>query len=170
MKFRTGNDRLLRNAAALCVSAGLVGFLISRMSSETLLNIIGNLSPSLLASAFGVYLLLNVARTFRVRLLLFGQSIPFLRLFCVTLIHNTLAQTLPFRSGEVSFPILVRRYGEVPLAHGTGALILARLVELLFVIAGGLFGVVSASGLLELQIGNRLTSVLIMGLVVLIVL
>ena len=170
MKFRIGTDRLFRNVAALCVSAGLVGFLISRMSFETLLSIIGNLSPSLLAGAFGVYLLLNVARTFRSRLLFFGQSIPFLQLFCVTFIHNTLAQTLPFRSGEVSFPILVRRYGEVPLAQGTGALILARLVELLFVVAGGLFGVVSASGFLELQIGNRLTNGLIMGLVVLIVL
>ena len=36
MKFRIGTDRLFRNVAALCVSAGLVGFLISRMSFETL--------------------------------------------------------------------------------------------------------------------------------------
>lgn len=62
----------------------------------------------------------------------------FLRLFRVTQVHNLLNIMLPLRAGETSFPLLMRSEFQVPLAHGTSALVVLRLLDLhaLFAAAG----------------------------------
>src|SRR5689334_5076424 len=47
----------------------------------------------------------------------------FLWLFRVTQVHNLLNIMLPLRTGETSFPLLMRSEFGVPLAHGTSALL-----------------------------------------------
>jgi hypothetical protein len=70
----------------------------------------------------------------------------FLKLFRVTQVHNLLNIMLPFRAGETSFPLLMRSEFGVPLAHGTSALLVLRLLDLhALLAAAGLGLVVSAS-------------------------
>lgn len=54
----------------------------------------------------------------------------FLPLFRVTQVHNLLNIMLPFRTGETSFPLLMRSEFSIPLARGTSALLVMRLLDL----------------------------------------
>ncbi|MBY3097867.1 UPF0104 family protein [Rhizobium laguerreae] len=54
----------------------------------------------------------------------------FATLFRVTQIHNLLNIMLPFRTGETSFPLLMRTEFGIPLTRGTSALFVMRLLDL----------------------------------------
>ncbi|MDB5523141.1 MAG: lysylphosphatidylglycerol synthetase/UPF0104 protein [Rhizobium sp.] len=70
----------------------------------------------------------------------------FLWLFRVTQIHNILNIMLPFRAGETSFPLLMRSEFGVPLAHGTSALMVLRLLDLHALLAAAGVGLVASAG------------------------
>jgi uncharacterized membrane protein YbhN (UPF0104 family) len=70
----------------------------------------------------------------------------FLWLFRVTQIHNLLNIMLPFRAGETSFPLLMRSEFGVPLAHGTAALLVLRLLDLHALLAAAGIGLVAGTG------------------------
>lgn len=67
----------------------------------------------------------------------------FLWLFRVTQIHNMLNIMLPLRTGETSFPLLMRSEFGVPLAHGTSALLVLRLLDLHALLAAAGIGLVA---------------------------
>lgn len=69
----------------------------------------------------------------------------FLRLFRVTQVHNLLNIMLPFRAGETSFPLLMRSEFGVPIAHGTAALLVLRLLDLHALLAAAGLGLVAGS-------------------------
>jgi uncharacterized membrane protein YbhN (UPF0104 family) len=69
----------------------------------------------------------------------------FLRLFRLTQVHNLLNIMLPFRAGETSFPLLMRSEFGVPLAHGTAALLVLRLLDLHALLAAAGLGLVGGS-------------------------
>lgn len=70
----------------------------------------------------------------------------FVRLFRVTQVHNILNIMLPFRTGETSFPLLMRSEFGVPLAHGTSALLVLRLLDLHALLAAAGIGLVAQAG------------------------
>lgn len=54
-----------------------------------------------------------------------------LRTCCkIMLTHNLLNNLLPMRTGEASFPLLMRQYFEMPIASATSGLLLLRLLDL----------------------------------------
>ena len=70
----------------------------------------------------------------------------FLWLFRVTQVHNLLNIMLPLRTGETSFPLLMRSEFGVPLAHGTSALLVLRLLDLHALLAAAGVGLVAGAG------------------------
>ncbi|QRM45570.1 lysylphosphatidylglycerol synthase domain-containing protein [Rhizobium sp. BG4] len=70
----------------------------------------------------------------------------FRTLFRVTQIHNLLNIMLPFRSGETSFPLLMRTEFGIPLARGTSALLVMRLLDLHALLAAAGIGLASEAG------------------------
>ncbi|MFK0275042.1 lysylphosphatidylglycerol synthase domain-containing protein [Ensifer sp. NPDC090286] len=70
----------------------------------------------------------------------------FLPLFRVTQVHNLLNIMLPFRAGETSFPLLMRSEFSVPLARGTAALLVMRLLDLHALLVVAVVGLVFGSG------------------------
>lgn len=69
----------------------------------------------------------------------------FKALFRVTQIHNLLNIMLPFRAGETSFPVLMRSEFGIPLARGTSALLVMRLLDLHALLAAAGIGFAIAS-------------------------
>lgn len=69
----------------------------------------------------------------------------FLRLFRVTQVHNLLNIMLPFRAGETSFPLLMRSEFGVPIANGTAALLVLRLLDLHALLAAAGLGMVAGA-------------------------
>jgi uncharacterized membrane protein YbhN (UPF0104 family) len=70
----------------------------------------------------------------------------FARLMRVTQVHNLLNIMLPFRAGETSFPLLMQAEFGVPLARGTAALLVLRLLDLHALLAAAGLGLVAQSG------------------------
>ncbi len=66
-------------------------------------------------------------------------------LFRITQIHNLLNIMLPFRTGETSFPVLMRTEFGIPLARGTSALLVMRLLDLHALLAAAGIGFAIAS-------------------------
>ncbi len=67
----------------------------------------------------------------------------FLGTLSVTLLHNLFNHMLPARSGEISFPLLLKRRFQFDLVHSSAALFWLRLLDLHFV-AGLALGLVMA--------------------------
>ncbi len=61
----------------------------------------------------------------------------FLRAFRITLLHNLFNNLLPARSGEASFPILMKREFQIPLARSLPALVYLRFLDLHFILVLG---------------------------------
>jgi uncharacterized membrane protein YbhN (UPF0104 family) len=70
----------------------------------------------------------------------------FLALFRLTQVHNLLNIMLPFRVGETSFPLLMRAEFAVPLARGTAALLVMRLLDMHALFAAAGVGLVLKAG------------------------
>lgn len=70
----------------------------------------------------------------------------FVWLFRVTQVHNLLNTMLPFRLGETSFPLLMRSEFGVPIARGTAALLVMRLLDMHALLAAAGVGLVLQSG------------------------
>ncbi|WJH39454.1 flippase-like domain-containing protein [Aliirhizobium terrae] len=64
----------------------------------------------------------------------------------LTQVHNLLNIMLPFRSGEASFPLLMKREFDLPLARGTAALFVMRLFDLHALLAAAGIGLVLQTG------------------------
>lgn len=69
----------------------------------------------------------------------------FVEIFRLAQVHNVLNIVLPFRSGETSFPILMRSQFAVPLLRGTSALLVMRLLDLHALLAAAGAGLVLGS-------------------------
>lgn len=69
----------------------------------------------------------------------------FVELFHLAQVHNLLNIMLPFRSGETSFPLLMRSEFSVPLLRGTSALLVMRLLDLHALLAAGGLGLLLAT-------------------------
>ena len=69
----------------------------------------------------------------------------FRTLFRVTQIHNLLNIMLPFRTGETSFPVLMRTEFGIPLTRGTSALLVMRLLDLHALLAAAGMGIAAAA-------------------------
>lgn len=65
----------------------------------------------------------------------------FAALFRLAQIHNLLNIMMPFRSGEVSFPLLMKTEFAVPVASSTAALFVMRLFDLHALLAAGGVGI-----------------------------
>lgn len=70
----------------------------------------------------------------------------FARLLRVTLVHNLLNVMLPMRTGETSFPLLMRAEFGMPLARGTAALLVMRALDLHALLAAAGVGLVMEKG------------------------
>ncbi|MDH0910475.1 flippase-like domain-containing protein [Rhizobium pusense] len=66
----------------------------------------------------------------------------FARLFRVTQVHNVLNIMLPFRTGEISFPVLMKTEFGISIIRATSALFVMRLLDLHALLAAGTFGIV----------------------------
>ncbi|KQS81303.1 hypothetical protein ASG25_07480 [Rhizobium sp. Leaf384] len=69
----------------------------------------------------------------------------FVALFRVTQIHNLLNIMMPLRTGETSFPLLMRSEFGVPLARGAASLLVLRLLDLHALLASGGIGLVATA-------------------------
>jgi glycosyltransferase 2 family protein len=128
----------------LALSLGLAWYLLSQVDFNEFMEIARRVPLWSLVTVFIFYLLLNFFRSLRFRTLLERNDLPLRTLFPITLYHNFLVRTLPFKAGELSYVVLMRRYLNLSVGDGFISLVGSRLFELLLVALGcaiGLLGV-----------------------------
>jgi hypothetical protein len=92
-----------------------------------------------LGLSVGCFALAMYLGALRYRLFL-PAIVPTSYLIGTTLLQNALLTFIPWRLGEVSYPLLLRRDFQVPLAHSSAVIIVLRLIDLLIVCSVALLG------------------------------
>jgi uncharacterized protein (TIRG00374 family) len=93
------------------------------------LQIIKQMPISLLVGSFGLYILGHLGRTIRFYKLL-GWKNGFHELFAITCLHNLFINTLPARTGELSYLYMTKKR-DVPLTKGGSVLVIARILDMI---------------------------------------
>ncbi len=112
-----------------------------------------SLAPLLLA--FLLYSLTYILRAWRWRELM-GLPLPTPSLFHIVCLHTLANNLFPFRTGELTFPLFIKRFHNVDLSSSLSSLLLARVSDML---ALGLF-FITALGIVGLH--REETAVLLM--------
>lgn len=103
--------RLLSALIALALVIALVWVVHARLGWGNVLARWQGIAPSLIATAFGLFVLSALGRALRVhafaRQYTQGRLVTVLRL---TLLHHTINTFMPARTGEVAYPALMHRY------------------------------------------------------------
>ena len=142
---RLTSSRAFWILVGLVISVGLAWYLLRKVDLNEFVRIAQNVPLWSMVLAVGLYVLLNFWRALRFRVPLKREESPLRILFPITLYHNFLVRTLPFRTGELAYITLLRQYLHQPVSDGFSSLLGARLFELLLVIMGGLAGLLLSS-------------------------
>ncbi|MFQ5611704.1 MAG: YbhN family protein [Anaerolineae bacterium] len=109
--------------------------LLTQISVRDVVGLLANLSLGWVALGFACYLITNICRALRLRVLLPERTFRFRSLLAIVLAQSMFNNTLPARTGELSFVYLLNRHERVPFDQATVALIVARLSDYLAVAA-----------------------------------
>ena len=129
----------------LVASIAIGLYLLWQIDVQQFLSMIRGLSVASLFGAFLIYMLLNLFRAVRFTVLLGGENISTQTLYPIALYHNFLVRTLPFKTGELSYVMMVRHYLRKPILEGVGTLVSARLFDLLLVTTGCTVGLLTVA-------------------------
>jgi uncharacterized membrane protein YbhN (UPF0104 family) len=123
---RRTTSRILQFALALALTAGLGWFIWLQLDLDVLIALLRDVDPWLLSSIIGVYLLYQLARAWRLRILLAMSGESFPALASTVLVQGAIAVVLPLWLGEVAIILLLRHRHAVTLASGTASTLMAR--------------------------------------------
>lgn len=138
-----GLNRLISPLLGLGVSAILVIYLAGQIDYPHFLRLAKNVPLRFFFLLFALFLLLNIFRALRFRILLDRKKLPLGVLFPITLCHNFFVRTLPLMAGEFSYIALLRRHLKIPVSEGVRSLFEARLFDLQCVIVGSTLGLLT---------------------------
>jgi len=117
------------NLIGLFISLAAIGYVLVKLDWQAVYKTFTTIELHWLVAAFCVYLINYVLRTIRFRILLNLDEIPFQHLFGVTNLYGMYLYLMPAKSGELSYPILLKSRLNVPLPESTATLIAARFFD-----------------------------------------
>jgi hypothetical protein len=128
--------RLLSAVLALSITAVCLWFLLTPDVMQALGQVASNARPIPIIVAFGLVALVQWLRAWRFAVMTAGTAaLPDTVLVRIALQLNFLNFVLPFRLGELGYPVLMRRHYGHGLLHSAGVLLLARLFDLATVVS-----------------------------------
>ena len=107
----------------------IIIFLLIQISLQDIANHLANLSVSWILVGVLFYLIANVGRSVRLKLLIPNRRTQFRRLLPIVIAHSMFTNILPARTGELSLLFLLKKYETVSLDQSGVALLLARVAD-----------------------------------------
>jgi uncharacterized protein (TIRG00374 family) len=147
----------------LVLSTGLALYLLKQIDAQEFLNVVRRISLAAVAIALMIYVTMNCFRAIRFRTLLDQPQLSLQKLLPITLYHNFWVRILPFKTGEISYVILMQRYLRQSAHSGISSLVVARLFELFMVMVGGETGLLLTS---EQFTGQRFLSLILLPCII----
>ena len=139
MKIR---NLLHRATISIVLTLFLAYFLLKQIRFESIFSLFGSINYSYLLLSFALSLLIVLARALRVKILLNGRKADIKILFALVLENNFLVNILPFRTGDLTFPLLINKYASISKKEGLLMLFYLRILDmctiLLFLLAAAL--------------------------------
>ena len=117
---------------SVVILAIFVGFLVYYIDFKEFIKHLKDVNISLLILIVPVQLLVYLLRAIRFELILEKKGV--LMYSAVSAVHGFFNKIMPIRSGELSLPLLFKRYNKVSYAKGTSALIMVRVLDLFAVL------------------------------------
>lgn len=126
---------LLSTALALLIGGAILAWLLSGTSFETIREALDRVAPWRVAVAITLLFAVQWFRAWRFAILIAGSvrapSPALIRVVLQLLLFNYL---LPFKLGEATFPVLMRRAVGTDIGHAVGHLLLARAFDIAVVV------------------------------------
>lgn len=126
--------QFLVRAASIAITVGLLADLVGRVNWAEFDQLLGRVTATSWLGALLAYLMLNLFRALRFRILLDKRDSPWRILIPITLYHNFLVRALPFKLGELSYILLLRSRLNYSMEEGVSSLFGARVLELLIIV------------------------------------
>lgn len=141
------NRRRVLQGVLAAAALGLLLAVLVTMDTSAFAHYAQQLTAGSLLLAFVAYGAQNVFRALRYRALLGRPDLPLAVMSAISLYHNGMVRLLPFKLGELTYVVLMqRRLGVRPQA-GITSLLLARLLELVVILAMAALALLLADGL-----------------------
>lgn len=115
------------------LTLGVVVLLLTQISITNVLNLFADLAYNWIALAIFLYLINNVGRVVRLRILLPNQRTRFFNLLLIVNTYTMFNYVLPAWTGEASLLYFLRKYENVSLDKGSAALVVGRIIDYLAV-------------------------------------
>ena len=125
---RTPRRFWLKAVVGLAITGALVAFLVRFIDPAQLATMLAATRLDLCLAGFGLWLVLYLARTWRMVLL--APRTPPLTMLCIASVHNFLLRVMPMRTGDLSWAILVKRAGAAGLGESLLNLLLLRILDI----------------------------------------
>lgn len=128
--------KIARVALFLVAGAALTYYLLSRPGSveETaanIFNILGNCSIPWLSSAFALFIISQVIRSWRWKLLSDTYKVSMKKTLPVTSVYIGLSHILPVRLADIALVGLFRKYASLPAGSGAATVMLAKVMDVI---------------------------------------
>lgn len=141
-------------ALLVCMTAGLLAALVSQIRVADILRLVRSLTPAQLIGLFVLYAAATAFRGLRLGMIL-GLRRP-LTLAAISGVHAFLNHVMPFRTGELALPFLVRTFLGRSLAAGAVSLVLVRLYDILSIALLMMVSLVRVHGELESRLASAI--------------
>ncbi len=128
---KTSIGALNRNqlVGGVILTLAVVSYVFIKLDWEVTFRIFSLLNWSWLIIAFCVTIVNYILRTLRFKILLNLRDLPFRHLFGVTNLYGMFLYLLPAKTGEITYPILLKNRLNVSLTEGAASLIVARFFD-----------------------------------------
>lgn len=124
-------NKLIYVLLSCTISIFLLGFLLSQIHMQELLQTLSKISCPFLFAFMAVSLLAAVLRAFRYKWLLHPESIGTGQIFLVTLIRNLFVDLLPARIGSLSYIYLLNKRLNFPFETAASTFVVAFVFDFL---------------------------------------
>lgn len=131
------NRSYIRNAIGLIVAAALLYFLLNQIKIENIEYVFDKLSVMSLILIILLYALIYLFRSLRFLALMATSGVRLQHMYFVVSIHTFLNHIMPARTGELSYPYLLKKHKGIGYALSGSGLVVVRLFDLIF--SGALF-------------------------------
>ena len=121
---------------AITITGVPVFYLLNQIQVRSISEILFSIDTPYLIAGFVFYFIQYLGRAYRFTILIDSQSANTKKLFSIVAVHNLLNHILPFRTGEATYIVLIKKYLNVEVSTGIATLILARVFDF---VAIGLF-------------------------------
>lgn len=132
-RLKVARSTLIKSLVSAVLALIIVAALLAQISLRDLANMLLNLNYGWILLGATFYLVTNLGRAARLRVLLPAQHPRMSRLLPVVILQSMLNNVLPARTGELSLVYLLKKYQAVSLERGSVALVVARMVDFLAV-------------------------------------